>query len=52
MVAFSAGMFGFFLLAAVLTRARGEGAGAVRFMLVTAGVFALLLWWSMSAGQG
>lgn len=48
MVAFSAGMLAFFLLAAVLTRMRGEGAGAVRFMLVMAVVFAVLLWMSLA----
>lgn len=46
-VAFSAGMLAFFLLAAVLTRMRGEGAAAVRFMLVMAVVFAVLLWLSL-----
>lgn len=47
MVAFSAGMLGFFLLAAGLTRMRGEGPRAVGFMLGMAVVFAILLWQSL-----
>jgi hypothetical protein len=42
-VAFSAGMLVFFLLAAVLTRILGEGRAAQRFMLVMAGSFAIVL---------
>jgi len=36
-------MLVFFLLAAVLTRTLGEGRAAVRFMLIMAGIFAVLL---------
>lgn len=52
MIAFSAGMLGFFLLAAVLTRSRQEGPAAVRFMLVMAVVFAVMLVWSVRDDLG
>ena len=52
MVAFSAGMLAFFVLAAFLTAMRGEGRGPVRFMIAMAVAFAGLLYLSVSAGLG
>jgi hypothetical protein len=50
MVALSAGMVVFFLLASWLTRMLGQGARAARGMLVAAGVFGLLLVASLVGG--